>query len=46
MNPYKLKTLLTTFQNTRVISSLKTITKNQKYKKIKKYVLNFMKRVI
>lgn len=26
--------------------SLKTITKNQKYKKIKKYVLNFMERVI
>lgn len=26
--------------------SLKTITKNKKYKKIKKYVLNFMKRVI
>lgn len=46
MNRYKLKTLLTTFQNARVISLVKTITKIQKYKKIKKYVLNFMKRVI
>lgn len=33
-------------QNTLVISLLKTITKNQKYNKRKKYVLNFMKRVI